>query len=166
MQHLDPPTSFTRDDMKRKNLFYKGQLVVIHSHTSEWDGEVGNIVRINTKTKRISVSRGWEVRRFGLKNVQDFYAWNRIQQGEYDKPHPQPINEARGILDRMFGDNKENNSDDELFADSYATNNNGSSHPEEAGQREHVTATNKEKQEEEIAKLINSNNKKKKGLRS
>jgi hypothetical protein len=161
MQHLDPPTSFTRDDMKRKNLFYKGQLVVIHSHTSEWDGEVGNIVRINTKTKRISVSRGWEVRRFGFKNVQDFYAWNRIQQGEYDKPHP-----PRGILDRMFGDDKENNSDDELFADSYATNNNGGSHAEETGQREHVTATNKEKQEEEIAKLIESNNKKKKGLRS
>jgi hypothetical protein len=96
--------------MKRKNLFDKGQLVVIHSHTSEWDGEEGNIVRMNTKSKQISVSRGWEVQRFGVKNVQDFYAWNRIQQRVYNKPHPQPINEAQGIFDQLFGDDTKNDS--------------------------------------------------------
>jgi hypothetical protein len=160
MQQRLNPTSFTRDNMKRKNLFYKGQLVVIHSHTSDWDGEVGKIVRINPRSKRISVSRGREVRTFGEKNVQDVYAWNIIQQRAYNKPHPRPTNEAQGIFDQLFGDDndKENNSDDELFLD--ATNNNHGDGRAEAECRD-VTTTNKEKQHSDVAELIASNKKKK-----
>jgi hypothetical protein len=160
-QRLNPP-SFTRDNMKRKNLFSEGQLIVIHSHTSDWDGEVGNIVRINSRSKRISVLRGREVRTFGEKNVQDVYAWNIIQQRAYNKPHPRPINEAQGIFDQLFADDMENNSDDELFPD--ATNNNHGNGRAEAGCSD-VTATNKEKQHSDIAELIASNKKNKERIK-
>jgi hypothetical protein len=131
MQRLDPP-SFTRDNMKKPNLFYKGPLVVIHSHTSG-----------------------------GLKSVrQDFYAWNRIQQQRaYNEPNPYPINEAQGIFHQLFGDDTKDDSDNELFPD--ARNNNGGSRGE-AVHRDTTATKNKEKQHEEIAKLMIASNKKKK----
>jgi hypothetical protein len=81
----------------------------------------------------------------------------------YNNPHPQPINEAQGIIDQLFGDDKLNDSDNELFPD--VTNNNGGSCADEAGRRD-VTATNhKETQQEKIAKLIASNKKKKRKIK-